>query len=113
MIRVIATACEKDGKNFFEKEAFAYEEGIESEENLNEYMLSACKSAVNEEIEKAADELNIPDFQSEINAHVDDESCIIIQNITIYIPAEHIDKAVKLSDRASERIGAPVTVNAE
>ncbi|MGN0573049.1 MAG: stage III sporulation protein AF [Acutalibacteraceae bacterium] len=107
------TELKKDGKNFFEKKAFAFEEENEADENLNEYMLSACKNAVNSEIEKAADELNIPAFQSEINAYVDEENCIIIHNITINIPAEHIDKAEKLSGRVSERIGAPVTVNAE
>ncbi len=107
------TELKKDGNGFFEKEAFAFEEENEADEKLGDYLLTACKNAVNKEIEKAADELNIPFYQSEIDAYVDDENCIIIQNITIYIPAEHIDKAVKLSDRASERIGAPVTVNAE
>lgn len=107
------TELKKDGNGFFEKEAFAFEEENKADEKLGDYLLTACKNAVNSEIEKAADELNIPDFQSEIDAYVDDENCIIIQNITIYIPAEHIDKAEKLSDRASERIGAPVTVNAE
>lgn len=107
------TELKKDGNSFFEKEAFAFEEENKADEKLGDYLLTACKNAVNSEIEKAADELNIPDFQSEINAYVDDENCIIIQSITIYIPAEHIDKAEKLSDRASERIGAPVTVNVE
>ena len=107
------TELKNDGKNFFEKEAFAFEEEKEADENLNEYLLSACKNAVNSEIKKAADELNIPSHQSEIEAYVDDENCIIIQSITIQIPAEYIGKAEKLSENAAERIGAPVTVNAE
>lgn len=107
------TELKKDGKNFFEKEAFAFEEENEADEKLSDYLLTACKNAVNSEIEKAADELNIPSYQSEIDAYVDDDNCIIIQNITINIPAEYIDKSEKLSVKASERIGAPVTVNAE
>ena len=107
------TELKNDGKIFFEKEAFAFEEEKEADENLNEYLLSACKNAVNIEIKKAADELSIPSCQSEIEAYVDDESCIIIQSITIQIPAEYIGKEKKLSENAAERIGAPVTVNAE
>ncbi|MGN0546104.1 MAG: stage III sporulation protein AF [Acutalibacteraceae bacterium] len=107
------TELKKDGKNFFEKEAFAFEEENEADEMLSDYLLTACKNAVNSEIEKAADELSIPSYQSEIDAYVDDDNCIIIQNITINIPAEYIDKSEKLSVKASERIGAPVTVNAE
>lgn len=79
----------------------------DEEENLKEYMVSACRESVKTEIGKVASELGASVSNAEINMYIDDEYCIIIQDVLIKTDYAHTGK---LSSALSERLGVPVRI---
>lgn len=77
---------------------------------LNEYLISVCRNAVEKEVSETAKELGIKAVCAEIEMETDDESCIIIHNITVEIESAHHDDKNRFSDSLSEKLGVPVTV---
>lgn len=88
-------------------------EGQDSGEELQEYMLSVCRDAAEEQILSAAEDSGIRVDEIFINADIDANNCIIIHDITVTIGAEHSGKSAEFSKTLGENLGVTVTVNAE
>lgn len=81
--------------------------------NMDEYILSACKSAVESEIMLSATEYGIAVESIFVNAEIDKEKCIIIHNIQINIQNNISEYLSDFSKTVEEKLGVPVTLNAE
>ncbi len=94
--------------------AFAWEEAPnDNSEALDEYILSVCKTAVNDTVNETAKEYGIMVEYIAIDAYIDEYNSIIIQNIQIEIQRHGLCSADDFSRKLEENLGAPVTVNAE
>ncbi len=77
---------------------------------LGEQMLEACRNTVGETVRAAAAETGIGDYTVETDAYIDENCCIIIQEIRVVIPPENADLQNGFSAALQERLGVPVTV---
>lgn len=94
--------------------AFADSCNIEGESGeLDEYILSACKSAVESEIMLSASECGIEVESVLIDAEVDEDECIIIHDIQIKIQNGATDYRSDFSRSVEEKLGVPVTLTAD
>lgn len=83
---------------------------LDEDESLKEYMVSVCRDAVKKEIESAAGELGIQTVSAEIDMNIDDEYCIIIQEILIRTASDSQAEKDEFSAALQERLGVPVTI---
>lgn len=88
-----------------------YDEDIT--DSLSEYTLSACKSAVENEILSCAATYGIGVESMTVDAYIDKENCIIIQNIHVETHREDENKISGFSSEIEAKLGLHVTVNAE
>ncbi len=80
---------------------------FEETEKLNEYILSAYEETVKNEIETVAAEYGISPDKAEIEMHIDNDYCIIIQKIEVEISNGNSDE---FSLALQKRLGAPVII---
>ena len=92
---------------------FDFPELSDSDEELRESMILSLKNAVNEQVETAADEMNVKTEKIYAEMDFNSENCIIIHNITVEISEDYSEKALQFSKILEERLGVPITVNAE
>lgn len=113
-IFVVAAICAPLSQLDIEKisiPAFAASyEAEDSGKELEEYMLSACKSAVDSEISAAAEQHGITVEAVTVDAYTDENNCIIIRNIQIDIQCDNVKSASDFSEDVEERIGVSVNI---
>lgn len=85
----------------------SYISDSDEEENLKEYVISACRDSVKKEIEKAAQSLGASVSSAAIDMYIDDEYCIIIQEISI---ETDFAQSEELSSVLGEKLGVPVRI---
>lgn len=92
--------------------AFADSHNSESEGvDMDEYILSACKAAVESEIMRSAAECSIAVESILVDAEIDRDKCIIIHNIQIKIPDDTAKCLTDFSESVEKKLGVPVTLN--
>lgn len=113
-IFVVAAICAPLSQLDFEEfslPAFARSYDTEADpEELDDYILSVCKSAADREISAAAKAHGITVEAVFIDAYVDENSCIIMQNIQIDIRSGDIKSASDFSEDVEKRIGVSVNI---
>lgn len=116
-IFVVASICAPLSQIDFEKISVpVYAESYDTEISdigLNKFMLPACEAAVKSEISAAATEYGFVVERVVFDAYADKNNCIIIQNIQIDIQNGNSGRVSDFSTALAERLGVPVTVNAE
>ena len=65
--------------------AFSFEGEAYYSDSLEEQMLAACKNTVGEVVENVAEEMGIAEYDVNTNIQIDEEYCIIIQDIHIVV----------------------------
>lgn len=80
---------------------------------MSEYMISVCKSAVENEIALSAAEFGVRVEYIGVDAYIDDDSCIIIQSVQIKIRSDKQESLSVFSSAVEKKLGMPVMVNAE
>lgn len=111
VVAVICSPLTELKDNGFSVEAFAeYDLETDNVAALREQLVSACRDAVEAQINQAAQELGIAVKSVEADLSVDTENCIIIQNITVGIADDFEEKAELLSEILQEKLGVPVQV---
>ncbi len=116
-IFVVAAICSPLAELFkadFAADAFAvFEDDLQSEEDMRDYLLEAYRAELEKQIVSAARERGTEIEEIFISAHIDADNCIIIQDITVTVSPECLEQGGELSRFLSERLGVNVTVNAE
>lgn len=82
----------------------------EYSQDLEEQMLNACKSAVGNVIKSRAKELNVTEYDVNADMEVDENYCIIIQNIHIVAYDCKAETAAELETVLQNELGVIVTV---
>lgn len=113
-IFVVAAICAPLSELDIEKisvPAFAssYEENNSGKE-LEEYMLSVCRSAVDGEISAAAQEHGIMVESVFVDAYIDENKCIIIQDVEVNIQSDDNKSVSDFSQDVEKRIGVSVNI---
>lgn len=80
---------------------------FDEEENLKEYLVSVCRESAENEIRKTASELGINAGNAEINMYIDENYCIIIQEVLVRTEG---GKTEEFSVLLEERLGVPVRI---
>lgn len=116
-IFVVASICAPLSQIDFEKISVpAFEESYileNGDDMLNGYMLPACESAVKSAVSQTAAEYGFDIVSIVFDAYTDDNDCIIIQNIQVDIQCQNTEAISDFSRILAEKLGVPVTVNAE
>ncbi len=90
-------------------QAFAdYDSEYQNTEELEEYMISACRTAIENTVLKEAEHLGVQPVSIEAEISVDDDKCIIIHKIRISIPGSSEKINADLSEKLEEKLGVPV-----
>lgn len=116
-IFVVASICaplmqlKKIDSADYELASYNYDSDITDE--LTEYTLSACRSAVENEVLTLADRFGISIKDIFIDAYVDKDECIIIQDIQVEIYSSCESETESFSAELKNNLGLSVTVNAE
>lgn len=114
VVAVICSPLTEIKENGFSVEAFAeYDLETDNIAALREQLVSACRNAVETQINREAQELEIAVESVEADLSVDAENCIIIHNITVNIADGFKEKAELLSEILQEKLGVPVQVEFE
>ncbi len=109
---VVSPLSEITEKDFLP--AFVYENITVTPDNeLKEHMLEVCRNTVGKVIAETAEEYGIKNFDVDTDLYIDENNCIIIQNICITIPSDGIGKQQEFSAELEGKLGVPVTVNSE
>ncbi len=98
-------------KSFSVEAVAEYELETDNVADLQEHLVSACRDAVEMQVIRTAQELEITVETVEAEMNIDTENCIIIHKITIKISADCGKKAQLLSEILKEKLGVPVQVN--
>lgn len=109
VVSVICAPLAKFDKSDFSVEAFAdydYEHGNVQE--LHECMVSACKTAIENDIREAAEDFGVHLESVQMQVSVDDENCIIIHKIAIKTSGISEKNNEDLSEMLEKRLGVPV-----
>ncbi len=116
-IFVVASICAPLSQIDFEEisvPAFAESYSLEnSDDMLNGYMLPACESAVKSEVLQTAAEYGFDVVSIAFDAYMDENGCIIIRDIQVNIQYRSAESISDFSRILAEKLGVPVTVNAE
>ena len=80
---------------------------FDEEDNLKEYLVSVCRDSAENEIRKTASELGIKAGNAEINMYIDENYCIIIQEILVRTEGGKTEEFYALLE---ERLGVPVRI---
>ena len=78
--------------------------------SLGRQMEDSCRKTIGIAVKDVASEVGINDFEIETDLYIDDNCCIIIQDIHIVIPSENKASANEFSDKLQKKLGVPVTV---
>lgn len=101
-----------DGAKFFASD-FREESYEDASDSLRDGLVRACRSAAEETIRSAAEELGIKLDGVAADLHIEDDGCVIIDKITIYVSGSSDAASEELSRIVSERLLAPVSVETE
>ena len=82
-------------------------------ENLHENMLGIFESTVNSCVKESASQLNIDVISVNADIFFDENQCINIHKIEVVISNCQPSEKKKLSQKISEKLGAPVEIIAE
>lgn len=80
---------------------------FDEEESLKEYLVSVCRDSAENEIRKTASELGIKAGNAEINLYIDEDCCIIIQEVLVRTEGGETEEFSALLE---ERLGVPVRI---
>ena len=89
---------------------YDYPDSSDKEKEMYDYMLSVCKSAVEDETIRLSDEYKTVIESIEADMYIDENNCIIIQNIQIGIQPCDDEIISSFSKKLSENLGVTVTV---
>lgn len=76
---------------------------------LAKQMEDSCRQSVAIAAKEIAAQFGIAEYNVDVDMYVDDEFCIIIQEIYILLPAEYSGVADAFSENLQARLGVPVT----
>lgn len=82
-------------------------------ENLREQIEEACKSTAGRVIDEVMKSAGISNYEAAVNVHMNEEYCIIIQDIQIKIDSENIGSAAKIQAALQQKLNVKVNVICE
>ncbi len=110
MISAICSPLTELDSADFTLPAFAQNNFVANDEEINDYLAKALEAEVIRRISVCAEKMNIGIDDVVIEAETDEDNCIIIHNILIKIQNHEYESAQKAADALSEELGMPVTL---
>ncbi len=90
--------------------SFSIEENeAEQADLLGKQMEDSCRETVRITAKEVATELGITEYNVNADLYIDDNFCIIIQEISIILPTGYKEIADEFSQKMQTRLGVPVT----
>ncbi len=111
VVSVICAPVAQINKTDFSVEAFAdYDFEYDNTEELEDYVISACKSAIERSIRAETEAFGTQPVSVWIQLSADDENCIIIHEIAIRVTDSSDKINSELAEKLEEKLGVPVEV---
>lgn len=82
-------------------------------ENLREQIEEACKSTAGKVIDEVMKSVEIGDYEAAVNVHMDENGCIIIQDIQVEVDSENIGSVAKIQALLQQKLNVTVNVICE
>lgn len=79
-------------------------------EDIEEYMLTVCRNAVESAVDSAARESGVADYKIIADISCDEYGCIIIHEITVEIDKENTVSEDAFETLLNQKLGVPVSV---
>ncbi len=82
-------------------------------ENMNGALVNTFRTALENQLEEIATELDFEIRSVDADVSVDDEQCINIHSVSVYTSESELYDAEELSKKISDKLGLPVDVTEE